>query len=251
MTVAFQHLDASREAAGRLFELVDASPDVVDPPNPRHAGSSHGLEVRDLRFSYGPDEPLVLDGLDLTIPDGTSLGLIGASGSGKTTLVNLLLRFRTYGEGRILLGDTELRDLAQDDVRAAIALVPQRIDLFDATVRDNLSLADAGLTDERMVEACRAAAIHDVIEALPDGYDTRIGEDGVRLSAGERQRLAIARALVKDAPILVLDEPTANLDADTERRVLDGLAGAMKGRTTLVITHREAVAARMDRVIAI
>jgi ATP-binding cassette subfamily C protein CydC len=249
MTTAFQHLDASRESAGRLFELIDASPEVVDPPVPLRPGPTHGIEIRDLRFRYGHGEPLVLDGLDLTIPDGASVGLVGPSGAGKTTLVSLLLRFRAYAEGSIRLGGTELRDLAQDDVRAAISVVPQRIDLFDATIRDNLALADAEVTDERMVAACRAAAIADVIEALPEGYGTRIGEDGVRLSAGERQRLAIARALVKDAPILILDEPTANLDAETERRVLDGLAGAMQGRTTLVITHRDAVAERMDRVV--
>jgi thiol reductant ABC exporter CydC subunit len=251
MTAAFQHLDASRAAARRLFELVDATPEVVDPAQPGDLGHGHDLEVRDLRFRYATDEPLVLDGLDLAIPAGTSLGLVGPSGSGKTTLVDLLLRFREYRDGHILLGGTDMRELAADDVRAAIAVVPQRIDLFDATVRDNLALADAELSDERMEAACRAAAIHDVIEALPDGYDTRIGEDGVRLSAGERQRLAIARALAKDAPVLVLDEPTANLDAETERRVLDGLAEAMRGRTTLVITHREAVADRMDRVVAI
>jgi ABC-type arginine transport system ATPase subunit len=123
--------------------------------------------------------------------------------------------------------------------------------LFHASVRDNLSLADPELTDERMVAACRAAGIHEVIERLPEGYDTRIGGDGVRLSAGERQRLAIARALAKDAPVLVLDEPTANLDGETEQRVLDGLAIAMAGRPTLVITHRQAVADRLDRVVAI
>jgi thiol reductant ABC exporter CydC subunit len=251
MTQAFQHIDASRSAAARIYELIDATPEVVDPPAPAPLPASHGLEVRGLRFRYAPDEPPVLDGLDLELPEGTSLGLVGPSGSGKTTLVSLLLRFRTYREGMILLGGADLRDLAQDEVRAAVAVVPQRIDLFDATVRDNLALADPELTDERMTAACRAAAIDDVIRTLPDGYDTRVGEDGVRLSAGERQRLAIARALVREAPILILDEPTANLDAETERRVLDGLALAMKGRTTLVITHRDAVAERMDRVVSL
>jgi ATP-binding cassette subfamily C protein CydC len=249
MTQAFQHVDASRQAASRLFELIDAPPEVVDPAEPLPPGPGHAIEIQGLRFSYGPNEPLVLDGLDLAIPDGGSLGLVGPSGSGKSTLVSLLLRFRAFDEGRILLGGRDLRELAQDDVRAAIAVVAQRIDLFDASVRANLSLADPELTDERMVAACRAAAIHEVIEALPEGYDSRIGEDGVRLSAGERQRLAIARALVKDAPVLILDEPTANLDAETEQRVLDGLAVAMTGRTTLVITHRPAVAERMDRVV--
>ncbi len=193
----------------------------------------------------------MFDRLDLEIASGSTLALLGPSGSGKSTLVNLLLRFREYEQGAILLGGTDIRDHAADDVRAAIGLVSQQVDLFDATIRDNLALADAGLTDERMMDACRLAEIHDAITALPAGYDTRIGENGVRLSGGERQRLAIARAVLREAPVLILDEATAHLDALTEERVLDNLASFMRARTTLLITHRPAVAERADRVVTL
>jgi ABC-type multidrug transport system fused ATPase/permease subunit len=249
LSQSLQQLDASRIAAGRLFDLVDSTPEVIDAPTPRAVPVRPGIRVRGLRFRYGPGEPLALDGLDLDLPAGGSLALVGPSGSGKSTLVSLLLRFREYEEGTIHLDGTELRALAGDDVRGLISLVPQRIDLFDATIRDNLSLADPELSDERMRWACRVACIDDVIESLADGYDTRIGEDGVRLSGGERQRLAIARAIVRDAPIVILDEATADLDEDTERRVLDALTPVVAGRTTLFVTHRPSVAARADRVL--
>jgi ATP-binding cassette subfamily C protein CydC len=248
---ALQHLDVSRAAASRLGELVDAEPDVVDPSSPAPLPERPGVVVRGLRYRYGPEEPFALDQLDLEIPAGTSLALVGPSGSGKSTLVSLLLRFREYDEGSIFLGDQELRTLAAEDVRASLALVPQRIDLFDATVRDNLALADPGLTDERMRWACGVACVDEVIEALADGYDTRIGEAGVRLSGGERQRLAIARAVLRDAPIVILDEGTADLDEATERRVLDALTPVLAGRTVLFVTHRPSVASRADRVVVL
>jgi thiol reductant ABC exporter CydC subunit len=251
LTQAVQQLDASRAAGARLFELVDAEPEPVDPPVTVPFDHAGGIAIRGLSFRYGVEEPLVLDGLDLEISPGTSLGLIGPSGSGKSTLVGLLLRFREYREGSIRLGDHELRDYAADDVRAAIGLVSQRIDLFDTSIRDNLALADAAVDDARIIEACRLVDMHEFIAGLPAGYDTRIGEDGVRLSGGERQRLAIARVLIKRAPILILDEPTANLDVDTERRVLDGLAGFMAARTTLLISHRAEVVARADHVVSL
>ena len=251
MSPALQQLDSSRAAAVRLFALIDAEPEVVDPDLPAPLPAGRGISIRDLRFRYGPDEPLVFDGLDLDIPAGGSLGLVGASGSGKSTIVSLLLRFREYQQGQITLGGTDLRQLEAAGVRAQIGVVSQRVDLFDATVRDNLALADAELTDEAMIRACQQADLHDFIESLPNGYETRIGEDGVRLSGGERQRLAIARAIIKDAPILILDEATSNLDAETEGRLLDGIAGFMAGRTTLLISHRPAVAARADRVVTL
>jgi thiol reductant ABC exporter CydC subunit len=251
LSPALQQLDSSRAAARRLFALIDAEPEVLDPPDPAPLPASRGISIEGLRFRYGPEEPMVFDGLDLEIPAGSSLGLVGPSGVGKSTIVNLLLRFREYSEGRILLGGTDLRALAADDVRATIGVVSQRVDLFDATIRDNLAVAHAEVTDERIVEACRMADLHTVIEALPDGYDTRIGEQGIRLSGGERQRLAIARAVIKDAPILILDEATANLDEATEDRVLQGLGEFMAERTTLIISHRRSVAERAERVVGL
>jgi len=251
MTPALQKLDETRTAADRLFELIDASPEVVDPVSPKPLPPDTSISIVGLRFRYGPAEPFVLDGLDLDIPSGSSLGLVGPSGSGKSTIVNLLLRFREFDEGTIRLGGTDLRALAAADVRASIGVVSQRVELFDATIRDNLALADADLSEQAMMDACRAVELHAFIMALPLGYDTRIGEDGVRLSGGERQRLAMARVLIKAAPILILDEPTAHLDGPTEARVLDGLTAFMATRTTLLVSHRPAVAARADRVITL
>ena len=203
-----------------------------------------------MRFRYGPDEPYVLDGCSFVVPSGASLAVVGPSGVGKSTLVNLLLRFWDYDEGEILIGGHELHELHADDVRRMLGVVAQDVHLFNATIRDNLALADADVTDEAIVAACRQARIHDAIAALPDGYATRIGQDGLLLSGGERQRLAIARAIIKDAPILVLDEATANLDVETERDVLAALAPFMAGRTTLVASHRASVAASTERTLA-
>jgi thiol reductant ABC exporter CydC subunit len=246
---SIQQLDASRAAAARLGDLVDATPEVIDSAEPLALPDGHDLVVRGLRYRYGPDEPEALAGLDLEVPAGDTLALVGPSGAGKSTLVSLLLRFREYAEGTIRLGGRELRSIAADEVRASIALVPQRIHLFDATIRDNLSLADDELSEERMRWACAIACIDTVIEALPEGYDTRIGEDGVRLSGGERQRIAIARAILRDAPILILDEATSDLDESTERRVLDALQPVIRDRTTIFVTHRTSVASRADRVV--
>jgi thiol reductant ABC exporter CydC subunit len=246
-----QLLDTTGHAAARLFELVDAEPEVGDPVDPAPPPATHDLEIKGLRFRYGPTEPWVLDGFDLAIPAGTSLALVGPSGAGKSTLVDLLLRFREYRDGAILIGGRDIRDYRADDVRAMLGVVSQRVHLFNATVRDNLALADADATDTEIEAACRIAQVHDTIVALPEGYETRIGEDGVRLSGGERQRLAIARAILKDAPILVLDEATANLDVATESRLLEALVPFMAGRTTLVISHRPTVAGRVDRVVVL
>jgi len=257
LSLSVQLLDGTEKAAARLFELVDATPEVTDPPVleaadppvPAALPTSHEIEVRGLRFRYGIDEPYVLDGLDLTVRDGGSVALVGPSGSGKSTLVSLLLRFWDYREGEIRIGGRDLHDYRVEDVRRMLGVVSQQVHLFNATIRDNLAVADADATDERMEAACRMAQLHDTIVALPDGYQTRIGENGVRLSGGERQRLAIARAILKDAPILVLDEATANLDVLTERRLLESIAPFMAGRTTLVISHREIVAERVDGVV--
>ena len=200
-----------------------------------------GIEVHGLTFRYAPDEPVVLDGLSFSVPPCGSLAIVGPSGSGKSTLVSLLARFWEYDDGEILIGGRSIRELTGDDVRGLLGVVPQDVHLFNATIRDNLALADADVTDETIVEACRIAQVHDAIEALPDGYATRVGENGLLLSGGERQRLAIARAIIKDAPILVLDEATANLDVATEQRLMASLAPFIAGRTTIVISHREDV----------
>jgi len=238
LPAAFQYLDNSLEAARRLDEILTASPAVTDPPPPWPTPQHCDLQVNGLSFAYGPGERPALDGVTFSLPHGGQLAIVGPSGAGKTTLANLLLRFWDCQPGQIRLGGCDLRAYNQQELRRLIAVVSQHTHLFNATIRDNLLLArpEAGQAD--LVQAARQAELHDWIASLPKGYDTWIGEQGLRMSAGQRQRLAIARALLQDAPILLLDEPTANLDALTERKVLATLQDLMAGRTSLLITHR-------------
>jgi ABC-type multidrug transport system fused ATPase/permease subunit len=253
---AFQYLENSLEAARRLFEIVDAEPAVADPPSPVPVPEGFSLRVENLCFGYHKGAPCTLDGVNFDLPEGRCVAVVGPSGAGKTTLVHLLLRFWEYDRGHLLWDGYELRHLGQEDLRRQVAVVSQRTYLFNATVRDNLLLAlplasrddslpvvpHAAHVDEtaeaEMIEASHKAQIHEFIRSLPEGYDTWIGEQGLQLSAGQRQRLAIARAVLRDAPLLILDEPTANLDALTERKVMASLRALMAGRTTLLITHR-------------
>ena len=238
LAAAVQRLDATEAAGGRLFELIDARPAIVDPADPAPAPATFGLEIDGLRFRYPGGARDVIDDLSLAIPDGGRLALVGPSGAGKSTLVQLLLRFEAFTDGAIRVGGRDLREIAADDARSLFAVVSQRVDLFDATIRDNLALADADLTDDRARRALETAQLAELVDSLPEGDRTRIGEDGLRLSGGERRRLAIARAIVREAPILVLDEATADLDEATEARLWASLEPVMAGRTTLVLTHR-------------
>ena len=251
LPLSLQLLGSSEAAAGRLFDLVDAPPAVADPPSPLAlpSGSPPSLELRGLTFAYEPGGRNVLDAIDLTVAAGTCVAIVGPSGSGKSTLVNLLLRFYEPSRGEICIDGRDVRELRADDVRRLLGVVSQRVDLFDSTIRDNLALADPDVSDDAMEAACRVAQLHDVIAALPDGYDTRIGADGHRLSGGERRRLAIARAIIKDAPVLILDEATADLDAVTEERLVASLRPFVAGRTTLVISHRPALVNMADTVV--
>jgi ATP-binding cassette subfamily C protein CydC len=251
LSLSLQVLETGRAAAGRLFELIDAAPPVTDPARSAPLPASFGLEVRGLRFRYDPDGPLVLDGLDLSVPTGSTLAILGPSGSGKSTLVDLLLRFREAEAGLIAVGGLDLRELTADDARRSFGVVSQQVHLFDASIRDNLALADPDVTDERIEAVCRVVQLHDFVTTLPGGYGTTIGENGIRLSGGERQRLAIARVMIRDAPILVLDEATANLDATTEQRLMAALRPFLASRTTLLISHRPALARIADDAIVI
>ena len=254
---AAQMLETSQSAARRIFELIDAEPAAPDEPrlppilSADLPSSSYTIDVRDLRFRYAPDEPYVLDGLSLSVPAGGRVAITGPNGSGKSSLVNLLLRFWDYEEGTIHIGGRNMRELAADDVRALIGVVPQHTHLFNATIRDNLYLANSDASDADLIAACRQAELHDFIQGLPQGYETMIGDNGLLLSGGERQRLAIARAILKGAPILILDEATSQLDALTEQRLLQSLEGFMAGRTTLIISHRRAGLRNVDHIIAL
>lgn len=248
LAMAYEHLSQSKAAADRLYELIDAKPPVIDPPQPQTMPDTFGLDLAGVGFAYDTAGPPVLDGLDLHIPPGGRLALVGPSGAGKTTLVNLLLRFWDYDMGTISLGDRELRSLSADDVRRSIGVVSQHTYLFNSTIRDNLLLARANATDDELQAVCASAQLSDFIRDLPVGLDTRVGENGLQLSGGERQRLAIARALLKDAPVLILDEATANLDPVTETAVWAALDILMAGRTVLVITHQSAGRRHVDAV---
>lgn len=238
LPAAFQHLDSNLEAARRLFQLVDTPPTVTAPANPRPLPGDHELAVENLRFRYAPDDPPALDGISFRLRPGSTVAVVGPSGAGKTSLINLLLRFWDYTEGRITLGGQDLRALDPDEARTRFSVVSQNTYLFNGTIRDNLLVARASASDADLQRAIDSAQLGDFVAQLPDGLDTWIGEHGLGLSGGERQRLAVARAILKDAPILILDEATANLDAVTEQAVLHALQTAMRGRSTLIITHR-------------
>jgi len=235
---AFQTLENSLEAARRLFEIVDARPAVTDPASPVPVPTRPSLRVEELRFAYQAGEPPELAGVSLDLPAGKHLAVVGPSGAGKSTLVHLLLRFWEVDEGCILLDGQQLREYGQEELRRRIGVVSQRTHLFNATVRENLLLARPEATEAEMIRAAQQAQIHDFIQTLPQGYDTPLGEQGLRLSSGQRQRLAIARAILEDARILILDEPMAHLDALTEREVMEALQALTIGRTVLIVTHR-------------
>lgn len=249
---AMQMLESSQAAARRVFELVDAEPAVIDPVLPLSPPTrAIGIEVSDLYFRYAPDQALALDGISFAVPPGGRIAIMGPNGSGKSTLMNLLLRFWDYDQGSIRIDGQELHAYRADDVRELIGVVPQHTHLFNATIRDNLYLADPEASQDDLVAACQQAQLHEFIQSLPQGYDTLIGENGQLLSGGERQRLAIARAILKNAPILILDEATSQLDALTEQRLMESLEPFMAGRTTFIISHRRAGFERIDQVIAL
>jgi thiol reductant ABC exporter CydC subunit len=237
---AAQYLESTLESARRLFDVAtaDRRPQTTGYGQSSVVCDQPDLAIRDLHFRYVPDEPFALDGIGFDLPAGKQLAVVGPSGAGKSTLVNLLLRFWDYEEGIIKLGTRDLREVDRDDVRRLMGVVSQGTYLFNATVRDNLLIAKPEATLAEIERATQQAQLDSFIQSLPQGYDTWIGEQGMRLSGGERQRLAIARALLKNAPILILDEATANLDPVTEREVMQSVRELMQGRTTLIITHR-------------
>lgn len=242
LPAAFQYLGHSLAAGRRLFEIVDDTGHAetrysVSSSNPPPI-SNHSITFETVTFRYAPDEPPALADVSFTLDAGQRIAVVGGSGAGKSTLVNLLCRFWDTDMGRITLGGRDIREYDAEHLRARIAVVAQNTYLFNTTIRENLLIGRREAAEEELIAAARGARIHDFIQSLPQGYDTWVGEQGLRLSGGERQRIAIARALLKDAPILVLDEATANLDALTERDVLAAIHELMRGRTTLMITHR-------------
>ena len=250
LPLAAQMWNASREAARRLFEVVDAEPAVTETGDKNgEISSSTDLQISNLSFSYPTQSIPALQEISFRVPAGKSVAIVGPSGAGKSTIANLLLRFWDYDAGEITLGGESLKALKQDEARKKIALVSQNSYFFNTSIRENLRLARRSITQEEMEAAAQLAQIHEFIASLSRGYETLIGEQGLRLSGGERQRLAIARALLKDAPILIFDEPTANLDPLTEKEVFATLFKAMRGRTSLLITHRLIGLENVDEVL--
>ncbi len=225
-------------AAQRIFDLLAIEPAVVDKPDGLEPPSMGGaIRFEQVFFTYDGGKT-ALDGLTLDVPAGRTVALVGASGAGKTTVLNLIPRFYDATDGRLLVDNVDVREMTLASLRSRIALVSQEVMLFDDTVRANIAYGRFGATDEEIEAAARAAAAHDFIMAMPQGYETVVGEQGVRLSGGQRQRLSIARAILKNAPILLLDEATSALDTESEKQVQAALKRLMEGRTTLVIAHR-------------
>jgi ATP-binding cassette subfamily C protein CydC len=251
LPLAFQQLETTLTAARRLFSIADTKPAVTDPPGPSPRPAGHSIEIRDLRFRYPEASSWSLNGIDLELPEGQRIALVGATGSGKSTLLSLLLGFHEADSGEIRLGGEPLGAFRGDDLRERITLVSQHTHLFAATVRDNLLLAAPDASQARLEQVCETAQIRDFIRSLPDGYDTWVGETGVRMSGGQARRIAIARALLRDAPILLLDEPTEGLDARTEHDLLGAVQALMEGRSTLLVTHRPSVLEAMDEILVL
>jgi thiol reductant ABC exporter CydC subunit len=253
LPAAWQGAGAVGESARRLFELVDQPPAVPEPAVSASAAAAppRVLELRGLRFAYPGAPGPALDGVSLRLEPGRRVGVVGASGSGKSTLVHLLLRFWDAPAGTLLLDGSDARTWPSDRVRAALAFAAQRVHLFTGTLRENLALAAPRAGERELLAVLAAVRLDGLVARLPDGLDTWIGEQGHHLSGGERQRLALARALLRDAPFLLLDEPTAHLDALTEREVMGAIVRAGEGRATLLVTHRLVSLEPFDEVLVL
>ncbi len=243
---------AKATASGeRVLELLERAPAVRERPEARTAPPLRGaIAYRDVRFAY-PNGQAVLDGFDLAIAPGEWVALVGASGAGKSTLAALLLRLADPQRGAILVDGADVRELTLSSLRRQIALVPQDDLLFAGTLRDNIACSCPGASAARIDEAARIARVDEFAERLPDGLDTWVGERGATLSRGQRQRICIARAALREAPILLLDEPMTGLDEENERLVREALERAARGRTCVLVTHDPAHAARCDRIVTI
>jgi ATP-binding cassette, subfamily B, bacterial MsbA len=246
-------LQQTMAAAERIFEMLDTHTEVLDRPGAKPlAGLSTAIVFDDVVFNYEDDRAhKILRGVSLTVNAGDMVAIVGRSGAGKTTLVNLLLRFYDVTSGSIAIDGVDIRDLAVASLRGQIGIVTQETVLFDDTIANNIAYGSSGAGREAIEAAARAAHAHDFIAAMPSGYGTVIGERGQRLSGGQRQRLAIARALLKNSPILILDEATSSLDSESEQLVQEALANLMANRTAIVIAHRLSTIRRASQIVVL
>ncbi|MFF2328451.1 MULTISPECIES: ABC transporter ATP-binding protein [unclassified Streptomyces] len=247
----YRRLESSMTEAAQFTELLLAPPTVLDPPSPEPLASrAADIRFEQVTFAHEGAKPL-FEGLDLAVRSGARIGLVGRSGGGKTTLTRLLLRMTDIDSGRILIGGQDISRLRQADLRSLIAYVPQDPAMFHRTLRENIAFARPDATEGEIRRAAEAAHVTEFADALPDGFDTMVGERGVKLSGGQRQRVALARAILRDAPILLLDEATSALDSESEILVQEALWRLMEGRTTLVVAHRLSTVAAMDRLVVL
>jgi ATP-binding cassette subfamily B protein len=236
---------------GEMFDLLEQPAEVSDKPGANVLKVQGGeVELRDVHFGYDP-ERVILKGVSLKVGAGETVAIVGSSGSGKSTIGRLLFRFYDVTKGALLIDGQDLRDVTQVSLHDAIGVVPQDTVLFNDTIRYNIAYGRDGATEEQIMQAARDAQIHDFIMRLPDGYNTQVGERGLKLSGGEKQRVGIARTLLKNPPILLLDEATSALDTDTEQEIQGALARAAEGRTVLMIAHRLSTVADADRIIVL
>ncbi|ONI80792.1 ABC transporter ATP-binding protein [Saccharothrix sp. ALI-22-I] len=247
----YRRFESTLTEAAQFTEVLLDPPTVLDPEHPEPLRTADSRVRFDrVVFAHDGGKPLFA-GLDLDIPAGTRIGLVGRSGGGKTTLTRLLLRLMDIDEGRILIGGQDIARLRQTDLRSLIAYVPQDPAMFHRTLRENIAFARPDATDAEIRRAANAAHVTEFADALPDGFDTMVGERGIKLSGGQRQRVALARAILRDAPVLLLDEATSALDSESEVLVQEALWQLMEGRTALVVAHRLSTVVRMDRLIVL
>lgn len=247
----YRRLESSMTEAAQFTELLLTPPTVLDPPSPEPLRPrAADIRFEKVTFAHRGGKPL-FEGLDLYVPSGARIGLVGRSGGGKTSLTRLLLRMTDIDGGRILVGGQDISRLRQADLRSQIAYVPQDPAMFHRTLRDNIAFARPDATEAEIRRAAEAAHVSEFADALPDGFDTMVGERGIKLSGGQRQRVALARAILRDAPILLLDEATSALDSESELLVQEALWRLMDGRTALVVAHRLSTVAGMDQLVVL
>jgi ATP-binding cassette subfamily B protein len=247
MVSAFERTAAS---AKRIFDVLDVEPSVVSSPTAVEPGKLRGkIEFREVSFSYGKRD--ILRSINLTVQPGEMVGFVGPSGSGKSTLLNLVCRFYDVCQGAVLADDTDVRELTLEGYRANIGIVLQEPFLFYGTIAENIAYGKPDASREEIIEAARTACAHDFIICLPDGYDTLVGERGQLLSGGERQRISIARAILINPSILILDEATSAVDVETEKAIQQAVENLVKGRTTLAVAHRLSTLKRADRIVVL
>jgi ATP-binding cassette subfamily B protein len=235
-----------------MMEILQIEPEVQNPSKPQKPQISAGkIDFSDVTFAHDGADDAIFQNFNITIKPGEKIGLVGHSGSGKTTFTRLLLRFSDLDSGAITIDGQNIASISQDDLRENIAYVPQEPMLFHRSLRDNIAYGKPGASQKAIEQAATYASAHDFIRTLPAGYDTLVGERGVKLSGGQRQRIAIARALLKDAPILVLDEATASLDSESERLIQKSLWKLMEGRTAIVVAHRLSTIQHLDRIVVL